>query len=89
MAKIDLGDIFTVANHAVFKPGLGRVGTIQIVRKKHTRLAMTTPAVENRKYFSQIAHECSEEVKSLPEGEKVGRYLACIREKKEGKKFRK
>jgi len=88
MAKIDLGDIFTVANHAVYKPGLGRVGTIQIVRKKHTRLAMTDPAKDNRAYFSKIAHECAEEVKGLKKGEKVAKYLACIREKKTGKKFR-
>lgn len=83
MAKVDLGDIFTVANHAIFKPNVGRVGTVQIIRKKHTRLAMTKPAIENRKYFAQIAHECAAQSKD------VGEYLACIRERKSGKKFKK
>ena len=70
MAKIDLGDIWTVGYHAVFKPGVGKVGTVPIIRKKHNRLAMTEKAIARRKKFKEAARRCA--------GKPIDEFLACM-----------
>lgn len=79
MAKIDLGDIFEVARHAIHKPGKYMAGEVMIVRKKHNRISTTPYAIESRKQFAKLAQECA--------GKPIEEFLACIKQGREGKKF--
>lgn len=79
MAKIDLGDIFTVAKHAIHKPGQYMAGEVMIVRKKHNRISTTPYAIESRKHFAKVAQECA--------GKPIEEFLSCVKEKRQGKTF--
>ncbi len=76
MAKIDLGDIWTVGYHAVFKPGVGKVATVPIIRKKHNRLAMTEKAIARRNKFKEAARKCA--------GKPIGEFLRCMETEAKG-----
>lgn len=82
MATIDPAEIWTVARHAVFKPGIGYAGTKYIIRKKHNRLSHTEAAKAVRANFAEAARACRASAKG------AGEFLACMQKALRGKKYK-